>query len=132
MEPKEFLSSISGELSSKFAILLSQNEEIQSQFVSSFYDYFGRLLNSFNQYLPLGDDLVQWLDFVELKDIFPCLKKKIEKFCKEFNLAQEENEKKLKEELNKLKDLKIEYYRENSKNVLHMWDHIEAKEKLSI
>jgi len=133
MEPKEFLSSISGELSSKFAILLSQNGEIQSQFVSSFYDYFGRLLNSFNQYLPLGDDLVQLLDFVELKDTFPCLKKKIEKFCKEFNLAQEENgKKKLKEELNKLKDLKIEYYRENSKNVLHMWDHIEAKEKLSI
>jgi len=36
MEPKEFLSSISGELSSKFAILLSQNEETQSQFVPSF------------------------------------------------------------------------------------------------
>ena len=41
------------------------------------------------------------------------------------------NKKKLKEKLNKLRP-KDEYYRENSKNVLHMWDHIEAKEKLSI
>ena len=133
MEPKEFIQNISEDLSQKFTILEAKDEETRDQFVSNFYDYFARLLNSFKQYLPLEDSLVQILDFVELKDTFPILKKKIEKFCKELELVQNEEEKKLmKEELNKIKEIKIEYYRENSKNVLHMWDHLEGKEKLTI
>jgi len=49
------------------------------------------------------------------------LKEKIKRFCKEFNLCEQEEEKqKLSEELLKLKSLKVEYYREKKKPIAYV------------
>jgi len=76
--------------------------------------------------------LIDILDFVELKDEFPVLKSKIKTFNNKFNIIKEEEKENLKSELVKLKDIKVEYYRNNSTSLLHMWDCIEKEEKLEL
>jgi len=82
------------------------------------------------EYLPLNDSLIDILDFVELKDDYPTLKDKVRQFNKKFNIIEEENMIELKEELIKLKNSKLEFHRNNSISLLHLWDRLEKEEKL--
>ena len=102
-------------------------------FVDDFFDYFGKIFNSLKQYLPLENELVNDLDFVELKDTYVILKQKMKRLCDKFNLFQNEEEKVVfKNELLQLKNLRAEYYRETSQNTLNMWDRIEKMEKWTL
>ena len=133
MSVEDFVKSISSELSHKFKALESETKELQMEFVYEFYDYFGKILNCLRQYLPLENNLVNILDFVELKDNAVTFKEKLKIFCEEFKLNQSEDEKKqLKDELIQIRNLKTEFYRETSRNVLEMWDRIERIEKLTL
>ena len=127
---KEFFENIIDELGSKYDVLNNLEVKIQEEFVNIFYSFIGKMINEMMEYFPLNDDLVAILDFVELKDDYTILKKKIKDFNKKFNIIKEENKVKLKEELVKLRNIKIEFYRSNSLNLLHMWNRIEKEEKL--
>lgn len=132
MSVQDFIKNIS-DLNKEFKLLELETKDIQKMFVDDFFDYFGKILNSLKQYLPLENELVNDLDFVELKDTYVILKQKMKRLCDKFNLFQNEEEKVVfKNELLQLKNLKAEYYRETSQNTLNMWDRIEKMEKWTL
>jgi len=127
---EEFISNINDELGSKYGALKQKDVKIQEEFTSIFYKFIGKILNLLGEYLPLDNSLIDIFDFVELKDNFMVLKEKIKQFNKKFNIIGEENMTKLKEELIKLKNTKIEFYRNSTNSLLHMWDRLEKEENL--
>jgi len=132
MSHEQFIDNIIEELGEKYRVLNQQDISVRTEFVSIFYLFIGKILNLMREYLPLKDPLIDILDFVELKDEFPVLKSKIKTFNNKFNIIKEEEKENLKSELVKLKDIKVEYYRNNSTSLLHMWDCIEKEEKLEL
>jgi len=82
--------------------------------------------------LPIEDKIVQILDFVELKDSYAVYLEKIKSFSQLFPILKEEDKGKLQSELIRLKNMKIEFYRNSSQNLFHMWDLIEKQEKFEI
>ena len=127
---EEFISNINDELGSKYGALKQKDVKIQEEFTSIFYKFIRKILNLLGEYLPLDNSLIDIFDFVELKDNFMVLKEKIKQFNKKFNIIGEENMTKLKEELIKLKNTKIEFYRNSTNSLLHMWDRLEKEENL--
>ena len=131
LSTEDFIASISAEISLKFKALQPMTEEFQQEFVYDFYDYFGKMLNSLKEYLPLENNLINALDFVELKDSPVILKDKLKTFCEEFQLCQDEEAKKqLKNELLQIRSVKVEFYRNVSENILEMRERIERLEHL--
>ena len=126
----EFLDNVIDEFGSKYRVLKEKNIEIQEDFTCIFHNFIGKILNLLIEYLPLNDSLIDILDFVELKDDYPTLKDKVRQFNKKFNIIEEENMIELKEELIKLKNAKLEFHRNNSISLLHLWDRLEKEEKL--
>ena len=133
--PKDFMNSLVQEIDSKFTSLNTQNAEAQLDFFSVFSKFLGSILDSLAGYLPLENDMVEIIDFVELKDTYPSLKEKISKFCEKFDIIKEEMKSQFKQELIQLKGIlqsKILFYKETSIDTLHLWDLLEKEEKLEI
>ena len=130
--PSEFISNIVSIISSKFQAFEKESKEVQNTFASIFFDFIGKLLNLLKDYLPYQDKLVQILDFVELKESMPIFKQKLKRFCDFFKLIKEEEKSQLQEEFVKLKDIRIDYYQDSSKSLLHMWDRIQSNENLNL
>ena len=131
LSSSEFINSLSN-LSSKYDILNEVNQEAKEEFANIFLQFIGKILNLFKDYLPFQDKLVEIFDFVELKDPLSVFKEKLSIFCEFFNLLDEEDKPKLKEELIKLKNIKVNYYQESSTNTLHMWDRLKSQEGLNL
>ena len=132
LSQKDFIDALIDDLDKKFKPLAGYNEKDQMEFVDIFYDLIGRILNCMHEYLPLEDEIVGLLDFVDLKDTYIVLKQKIKEFARRFKMIDEGNKAKFKEELVKLRDLKTEFYRETSINLHHMWDRIEKQENFTL
>ena len=133
MKPQEFVWNITELFSEKFKSLLNFPSQHLIDMVRHLYDFIGRILNSFKQYLPLENDLISVLDFVELKDGYVGLKEKVKRFIKFFDLIKTEEERnRLTEEFLRLKNINIDYYRDPERNNLWMWDRLEHVEKLEV
>jgi len=130
-KPQDFISNISDLFNDKFKALLKFPNESLNDFARSFCDFIGRILNRLRQYLPLENELVVILDFVELKDGYIGFKEKVKQLNKVFNLVTTEEEKNiLSEELLRIKNIKSDYYRDPDHSNLYMWDRLKHFEKL--
>jgi len=124
MSSEEFIENIIEEFGSKYKALKDQSVEVQKEWADIFHSFVGRIINLLIDYLPLKDPLVEILDFVDLKDDYPVLREKVRKFNKKFNIIEEKNLVKSKEELIKLNNTNIEFVRNKSNSHLHLWDHL--------
>ena len=59
-------------------------------------------------------------------------KRKFKEFSEYFNLIGEEEKALLQDELIKMKNVKVDYYRNTNSNDLQMWDKIRAQEDLKL
>jgi len=82
------LSSIAVEVDSKFNYLQDQSTDVKESFLTTFRPFLAKILNLIAEYLPLEDEIIEILDFIELKDSFKDLK-----FCDNFKTISEEKTK---------------------------------------
>ena len=132
---QEFIKSLSDEVGSKFGDLLKEPGDVQDRFTATFFPFLGKMLNLLAEYLPLEDNILEIIDFIELKEGFSLLKEKIYNFNEKFHIISENEKTLLKTELLNLKGLlpsKIQHYKNSSSSLLHMWDILEKEENFKI
>jgi len=100
--------------------------ECQNVFYENFSNFLAKILNLLAKYLPLKDETIDLLDFVDLRGDFVLNEQKILKFNKIFKVITDPEElEALKQELTKLTDLNPTDYRKLAKSSLETWDLIE-------
>ena len=97
----------------------------KQKFSKVFQDFLGKVLNNLAFYLPLDDEVIEMLDFVELADEQAIIEAKIRSFNERFKIIQDDQKQKFEEELVKLSSKSFNFYRKGKKNTLHIWDHLE-------
>ena len=76
LKEEPFIEKLIYRVDASFKQLLERKEDSDT-FCQTFQSYIGRLLNLLIKYLPFKDEVINSVDFLELKDLFNVLEQKI-------------------------------------------------------
>jgi len=129
MEEQKFISNVIEKIDVRFEEFLKLDiitAEQKTNFFSMMCAFIKKLLIGLQKYSPLKKDLVQWLDFVELKGESYEIEEKILKFNDLFGVIPKEQKPKLVDEIMRLLDLNLTRERAYAKNSsLYLWDLVQ-------
>ena len=128
MKSDDFLVFLAEKVETKLEpLILAQNLNSKKQeFATLFQNFLAKLLKFLSIHLSLKDEVVQLVDFVELKAPPHILENKILKFNNLFHIFPKESIPQITQEITKLVNIDITKDQVLSKNpTLHLWDRIE-------
>ena len=89
LKEEPFIEKLIYRVDASFKQLLERKEDSDT-FCQTFQSYIGRLLNLLIKYLPFKDEVINSVDFLELKDPFNILEQKIYKFNEIFMVVTDD------------------------------------------
>lgn len=125
-DTQRFVSDLVTEIDPKrLRSLKSLTFQEQENFMLIFYKFIGKVLNLLGEKLPLDDEVIDMLEFVDLNQDFGLIKDKLLSFIKRFSILKEDLIPDVVEELIALKTKKYSTFKEQARNSIELWDIIE-------
>ena len=87
---REFITKLKNYVHPSFEFLLEAGNSSQEKFTKIFQEFLGKLLNNLLYYLPFHDDIINSVDFLEMKEKTSELEEKILKLNQIFKIVEEE------------------------------------------
>jgi len=90
----------------------------KQKFATIFQTFLSKVLKNLANYLPLNDEVIDLLDFVELADEHAIIESKMRRFNDKFKIIAENQKEGFEEEFVRLSNKSFAYYRKGKKNCL--------------
>ena len=127
LSESELIENLKVEFNPKFLEVKEATVEVRSEFVEFCQNFLKSLLSWLVEYLPIDDVIVNALTFVSLPINTQQLRKNILCFNQHYKIHSAESEENLKQEINELSKLNIDWMRQIAgDSALKLWDLIEA------